>query len=112
MTASGDYTFGQGQANFLINSPEAVAQLVLTNMRLVQGQWFLDKTAGVPYDTAIFGKSTKLERDQAVRQAITDTEGVLAILAFSSAVEAPRKYVVQARINTIYGAITVTATLG
>jgi hypothetical protein len=40
----GDYTFGQGDDTWLINSPEAVAQAIKTRFELWYGQWFLDTT--------------------------------------------------------------------
>lgn len=110
MTAQGDYTFGYGQANFYIDSPDAVAQLVLTNLRLLQGEWFLDITAGTPYSTDVLGKTTVRQRDLAIRNAIINTQGVLSILSYS-AVPADRQYRVSAKIDTIYGTTTVTASL-
>ncbi|OZO80851.1 hypothetical protein CG700_28170, partial [Escherichia coli] len=47
--ADGDYTFGQGDDTFLIDSPECVAQAVKTRFELWRGQWFLDLTEGTPY---------------------------------------------------------------
>jgi hypothetical protein len=59
LDANGDYTFGQNGANFLVNSPAAVGQAVLTRVKLMQGEWFLDQTAGTPYDTEILGAGTE-----------------------------------------------------
>ncbi|SUP81231.1 Uncharacterised protein [Yersinia pseudotuberculosis] len=53
---SGDYTFGQGDNTFLIDSPEAVAQAVKTRFELWRGQWFLDLTEGTPYIQSVLGK--------------------------------------------------------
>lgn len=49
----GDYTFGQGDGTFLVNSPECVAQAVKTRFELWKGQWFLDTTEG----TLMFNQS-------------------------------------------------------
>lgn len=103
-------TFGQGQANFLVDSPEAVAQAVLTRLRLVQGEWFVDTTAGTPYSTEILGKTTQRQRDFAIRSQILGTEGVKEIVSYSSSVVG-RKYLVEAKISTIYGTTIVRVSL-
>ncbi len=45
--ANGDYTFGQGSKNFLVNSPQCVAQAVVSRLRLQLGEWFIDTSAFV-----------------------------------------------------------------
>jgi hypothetical protein len=52
----GDYTFGQGDDTWLINSPEAVAQAIKTRFELWYGQWFLDTTEGTPWIQSVLGK--------------------------------------------------------
>ncbi|MBG6243579.1 MAG: hypothetical protein EKE20_18100, partial [Candidatus Symbiopectobacterium sp. Dall1.0] len=54
--ANGDYTFGQGDSTWLINSPEAVAQAVKTRFELWYGQWFLDTAEGTPWLQSVLGK--------------------------------------------------------
>ena len=39
--ANGDMTWGSGDKNFYYNQPEAVAQAVMTRLRLWSGEWFL-----------------------------------------------------------------------
>jgi hypothetical protein len=110
LSSDGDYTFGQGNANFLINSPEAVAQSVLTRLKLAQGEWFLDVNEGTPYATQILGKTTQSQRDAAIRSRILGTLGVNSILQYSSVV-VDRIYNVTATIDTIFGPTTVTTSL-
>ncbi|KWE70566.1 hypothetical protein WL77_12250 [Burkholderia ubonensis] len=108
----GDYTFGGGAADFLANTPETVAQAVLTRLRLLRGEWFLDTTAGMPWATDVLGKYTSGTYDAAIRQCILGTQGVTEIASYSSSVEPEtRKLSVTATINTIYGTTTVQATL-
>jgi len=102
LTSAGDYSFGQGNANFLINSPAAVAQAVKTRLLLMAGEWFLDNTDGTPYSTEILGTGTALLFDQAIRERILDTQGVTGIVLYASQV-LNRKLSVQATISTIYG---------
>jgi len=55
LDVNGDMSFGAGVSNFLINSPEAVAQAVMTRLKLFQGEWFIDTEIGVPYNTKVLG---------------------------------------------------------
>jgi len=110
LSSTGDYTFGQGNANFLINTPAAVGQAVKTRLLLMQGEWFLDVTDGTPYASQVLGKNTQTTYDQAIRQRILQTEGVTGIASYSSSV-VKRSLKVAATIDTLYGQTTVTATL-
>lgn len=108
--ANGDYTFGQGDGNFYVNSPAAVAQAVKTRLGLMQGEWFLDNTAGTPYNQ-ILGKGTDSTRDLAIQQVILNTEGVTSIAEYASFLSSKtRQFTVAATINTIYGQTTITQT--
>lgn len=113
LTDSGDYTFGQGTAEFLVNTPEAVAQAVGTRLRLSQGEWFLDLTEGTPYDTQILGAGTQTLYDQALQSRILDTIGVSEITAYSSVMDVnQRRLTVTCTISTIYGQASFTAVFG
>jgi hypothetical protein len=108
--ASGDYTFGLNGTNFLIDSPETVAQAVKTRLGLIQGEWFLDQTAGTPYNTEILGAHTQATRDLALQTIILDTQGVTEILEYASYLNpATRAFTWAATIDTEYGTTTVTS---
>ncbi|VVE69231.1 bacteriophage protein [Pandoraea pnomenusa] len=108
--ADGDYVLG-GAAAFLVNSPEAVAQAVSTRLRLIQGEWFLDKTAGMPWKQ-VLGKNTQATADSAIKQCVLGTQGVVEITDYSSEFDADsRALAVTATINTIYGSTTIQETL-
>ena len=112
LDAEGDYVFGGGAADFLVNTPEAVAQAVLTRLRLLRGEWFLDTTAGMPWDTDVLGKYTSGKYDAAIRMCILGTQGVTELTSYSSTADPEtRVLTVTATINTIYGTTTVQATL-
>lgn len=108
---NGDYSFGQGQGNFLVNSPACVAQAVNTRLLLLTGEWFLDVTDGTPYAEKILGKSNQLTRDAAIRARILGTPNVTEIVEYASSVDAARALAVTATINTAFGQTTVTALL-
>ena len=108
---NGDYTFGQNGANFLVNSPEAVAQAVRTRLKLIQGEWYLDSSAGMPYRADVLGVNTAATRDLAFRTMILATDGVSSITEYASYLNPQtRAFAVAATIETSYGTTTVTST--
>jgi hypothetical protein len=108
--ADGDYTFGQGDDTFLINSPECVAQAVSTRFELWRGQWFLDVTEGTPYIQSVLGKQRSDVYILAIRERIQTTPGVLAILSFNTNNDGTtRRVTFSATIDTIYGQATVNS---
>ncbi|NMP26836.1 hypothetical protein GW590_08165 [Rahnella sp. SAP-1] len=108
--ADGDYTFGQGDNTFLINSPDAVAQAVKTRFELWYGQWFLDTTAGTPWIQSVLGKQKPEIYNMAIRQRILETTGVNSITVFNTSVNSTtRRVSFTATIDTIYGTTTVTS---
>lgn len=107
---NGDATFGASQTNFLVNSPAAVAQAVLTRLKLLKGEYFLDATAGTPWSTEVIGVRTRPTYDQAIRTRILGTQGVTGIGNYSSSL-AGRALTVTATIDTIYGAAVLSTVL-
>lgn len=107
---NGDYVFGHGQQDFLINSPEAVGQAIQTRLMLLQGEFSLDKTQGMPWLTKVVGYNTETSYDSVIRSEIADTQGVLSIVSyFSSLNRQTRALTVTCRVQTIYGEITITS---
>lgn len=112
LDAAGDYSFGNQQADFYINTPEAVAQAVKTRLALLEGEWFLDVTEGTPWSREVLGKYTQNAYDIVLKERIVDTPGVQSLDAYTSSIDRnSRKLNVQASITTIYGTTTVQATL-
>lgn len=111
LSSSGDYVFGQGSAEFLVDSPEAVAQSVQTRLGLFTGEWFLDSSEGTPWGSEILGHNQPFY-DAAIKQRILDTNGVNEISDYASYRDgATRKLSIYAIISTDYGTATVSATL-
>jgi hypothetical protein len=106
LTEEGDYLLGRA-GTFLVDSPETVAQAVLTRLRLWSGEWFLDTSEGTPYETQILGYGTQSTRDLAIRERVLNTPGVDSITAYTSNVE-NRKMTVTMTVLTIYGPTTIT----
>ena len=112
LTTTGDYAWGQGSANYLVDSRAAVAQEVQTTLLLFQGEWFLDVTAGVPWFTQVAGVGTIPIYDQVIKQAIQGVQGVTAIVNYSSNLNrAARALAVLATINTQFGITQVQVAL-
>lgn len=103
--SDGDYTFGRGGENFIVNSPAAVAQLVLTGLRLLKGEWFLDKTVGMPWLQDVIGVGTKPFYDLAIQNQILNTVGVTGIASYSSTLDPVKRGLsVTAVVDTQFGA--------
>ena len=104
LTATNDFSFGQGSDNYLVDSRAAVAQEVQTTLLLFQGEWFLDTTVGVPWFTQVAGVGTIPIYDQVIKQAIQNVQGVTGIANYSSTLNrASRALTVSATIDTQFG---------
>lgn len=109
---NGDMVIGHGDADYLKDSPECVAQAVVTRLRLLRGEWFLDLTEGTPYAPAVLGKHTKATYDFALRQRVLETEGVTDIEEYESIFDGEtRRLTVNIRINTVYGPAAIQEVL-
>ena len=101
---NGDFTIGSGSANYLQNSPEAVAQAVQTRLKLWEGEWFLDISEGTPYLNGIVGKYTSDTIDQLIQRRMLKTQGVKSIISYQGLYNGEdRSYTVTATIDTDFG---------
>ena len=108
----GDMRFGHGNADFLQDTPETVAQAVVTRLRLLAGEWFLDLQEGTNYVPSIFGKHTKDSYDLVVRERVLDTAGVNSILDYTSELDPDtRKLTIALTIDTIFGQVMLQEVL-
>lgn len=107
-----DVQYGHGQADYWQNVPEGVAQAVVSRLRLLAGEWFLDLQEGTPYVGGVLGKHTKESYDPVIRARILETEGVTDLESYESVFNGEtRALTVLATINTIYGPATVQEVL-
>ncbi len=112
LDAQGDYTFGASARNFLVDSPDAVAQAVRTRLMLFRGEWFYDTSQGMPWKTDVLGKGTEAIYDLRIQAQILKTQGVTGIAAYASQINKDtRALSVQATIDTQFGQATVSTTL-
>jgi hypothetical protein len=104
LDAKHDMTFGHGNAN-IAQDQECVAQRVRTRLYLLQGEWFLDITAGMPWLQSIEGKPININYANArIKQEILNTDGVDSVLDFQSSLDRNKRLLsVTATVVTIYG---------
>ncbi|QIP56821.1 hypothetical protein [Hafnia alvei] len=105
---NGDYTFGQGDGTYLVNSPECVAQAVKTRLQLWRGEWFLDQTEGTPYVQSVLGKQSPEVYELSIRDRISSTQGVQDIAAFNVYTDGDtRRVKFSVTLNTVFGRVAV-----
>lgn len=107
----GDYVLGRGTGEFL-KGPEAVAQAIVTNLKLLLGEWWEDVNNGLPLWQSILGQPgsevNKTSVDNIIRRRILDTKIgntplISSIDDYSSEYSAQtRNYVFEAVVTTIY----------
>jgi hypothetical protein len=107
LTADYDYAFGQSAQNFLVDSPEAVGQIVETSMNLYYGEYYWDTTQGMPWFDGVIGKFSQNEADLTIQAFIASIPNVTSVTSFESTVEG-RNYSATATIITPYGSTTVS----
>lgn len=103
---SGDMTFGSGSLNFYIDQPESVGQAVQTRLQQHEGEWFLDKTDGTPWETEIAGYTTSEGRDLIMRERILGTPGAVGLVSFAGSAQ-NRDYSVATTVQTVYSKTAV-----
>lgn len=104
----GDMVFGHGADDYYRDQAEAVAQSILTRLRLWRAEWYLDTADGTPYVQEIFGRNTESKAARAIRKRILDTEGVKTIVDFNASLDRDtRKAIFTVTVDTDYGEVTI-----
>lgn len=107
LDANGDMVFGRGRDDYL-SGEEAVAQSVLTRLRLWRGEWYLDTEEGTPYPAEVLGKDTEASSIAALQSRVLDTLGVKRIVEIGASHDPDmRKASISMTLDTIYGEVTV-----
>jgi hypothetical protein len=109
LDSAGEPVFGK-KTSVVPASSEAVAIQLAMNLKLIQGEWFLDQTAGVAWlDSAlgngIFGGGADLQfLESEVKRVTLGTAGVSALLSFDLAFDhETRRAAVFLVVSDIYG---------
>ena len=104
LTSTNDYSFGNGQLNYFINTPAAVGQVVETSLLLFLGEWYLNTDDGMPWFESVLGKHTKVQADNAIQDYILKVEGVVDIGTYESIIDpVQRRFTVMMTVDTVYG---------
>lgn len=105
LSPTGDMQFGGGLNDFLINSPETVAQAVQTALKLWLGEWYLNLNDGTPYLEGILGVHSQATADQTFITEVKGVQGVTDVTNWVSTIDpVTRKYSeASATLDTIYG---------
>lgn len=97
-------SFGNQQADFYRDVPEAVAQAVMTTLKLWRGEWFLNTQSGTPYSQAALGVNKSNTASLMIREQILKVQGVQTIDSFSYTFDPiNRTASIAATITTDYG---------
>lgn len=113
LSPTGDYTFGRSQGNFIVNSAQAVAQLIQSALALMQGEWFLNLTVGTPYGAQILGFGTTGLYDMAIQSVILGVQGVTQLSDYASQLDVQtRQLSVQVLVQTSFGPVPISAVVG
>jgi len=108
LTATGDYSFGNGQLDYYQDVPQGVGQLVQTSLLLFLGEWYLDTTVGTPWIEGVLGKHTQALADSTIQAQILLVQGVVSIASYQSTIDPnTRQYSATTTINTLYGTTEV-----
>lgn len=108
LDSSGDMTFGAGGEDYYADCREAVAQSVLTRLRLWKREWYIDTEDGTPYYEQVLGKHGEGSAVQAIYKRISDTKGVTKITNLQTTYDPEtRKFLIEVSFDTIYGEVTL-----
>ena len=82
---NGDWTFGQGLANYVRNSEE-VSQSLVTRLKSFANDWFLDTRAEIDWFNILGNKNNEEIILREVERVARETDGVKTIDALQAAV--------------------------
>ena len=103
----GDYTFGAGGADMLIDI-EACAQSIRTRLWLLFGEWWEDLTDGLPLFQKILAQRDINIASEAIRNRILSTPHVRDIIYFSADWDNEQRYLlISCVVDTDYGQVNV-----
>jgi hypothetical protein len=102
-----DMTFGRGGLDFIVDTPEAVAQSVYTRLCLWEGEWYLNTMEGTPWLQQILGNPPSSAVDSAIRERIYGTPYVMRLYDYASFYDAAmRTFTISCKIITAFGQVT------
>jgi hypothetical protein len=93
----------------LVDDIDQIAQNLAIRLRFIQGEWYLNVLAGIPYYQYFFVKNpNQIQVESFLKEAIADTNGVLEITDFNSTYdESNRSFGVVFSCRTVSGDIQI-----
>lgn len=93
------------RGKMFLTGREAIAQTIVTRLKLFLGEYFRDVTDGTPWFQQILGKFENLNAVEAIlRNRIARTQGVVRLLSFAMQYDlGSRTLSVQSQVLTVYG---------
>ncbi len=112
---NGDFSFGSNFNDFWKDSANGVAQIIKTRLMLFTGEWWLDRSEGMPWggfplaptvvaQGKVVGAGTQQTRDLAIRIRVLTTPGVVQFRSYSSQLVG-RQFSVQGVVDTIFSQV-------
>ena len=97
----------------LVENIDQIAQNLAIRLRFIQGEWFLNILAGIPYYQYFFIKNpNQIQTQTFLQDEISNTIGVLEITSFSSDFDGlSRKYSVSFGCRTVNGNLLIEEVL-
>lgn len=109
LDANGEPMRGHGPADFVANNTETVALLGNYRLSMQLGEWYLDRSDGMPYLTKVLGNTTTDEQTMAISDRVLGTQGVREIdRYFANRDRDTRSLTITVDVSSIYGATTLT----
>ncbi len=100
LTPDGDFTFGAGKQNFVIQQ-EAIALNIRTRIQSWVGDCFFDLPAGIDWTNRIGNKNQRPLLELDLRRIILQTQDVTEIVTFDTVLN-NRNFTARYSVNTIY----------
>lgn len=104
LDADGDLEVGLDAS--LVAGRQAIAQGLRSELLLIQGEFFANLDAGLPWFTQIFGNKDLKRVRQLFSNAISASPGVRRIDELEVSLDAARRLEVSYSVSTIFGDVT------
>ena len=110
--ATGDLVIEGGQLA-TVSGTDAIAQAVRSRLAFFRGEWFADKSIGLPFYEAILVKNPNLDAvREFIRSEIAATPGIVSVTAIDLRYNGSRSLAVTFRATTDLGELVEAINVG
>lgn len=104
---NGDYVFG-GNSNNFYTGAAAVAQAILTRLRLLLAEWWEGQEDGLPLFERILGQRNREMAQKTILDRISKTPHVITVTSYNFEWNnEARSMILHATVETEYGQVTI-----